>query len=746
MASALSRISGTTLISAAILVVTANLFALARSGSVLAALGFRPEWRDLFLAYSASNISNLPLNVVGQSLTRAVVLVRKGIPFGVTVMATYIERLLAAGLLFLFSLIGVWFLFGAISFEMEGGGGELLSTIAGIAIAGGVVGFKVFRGEIREFFSVLARWQLRLWKSAVLTVLCHGAGLAAYVVILSELDPQCLSFGLVAALAIIMFLTSLPISFAGWGLRELSAASTLGFVGISADVAIASAVAIGVLFLAATGLFAAFGIPLLVAKIRPPPAPANEKAAPAIQSAVPVHQDWDGKIVQACAVLCAILIFFRIPTKLVGGDLLINVNVADVIVFVGMSVIVLMIAAGRLRSLFPRYMSATLAGISAVIIAGLLVSYIYGHLGNWAVYVRGVGWILMLGYAALAAAMVCIAGDRGRLLVLRSLIICGLTVCALQLAGLAWSVLVSPIPTYALAYPLHGFANNQNAFSFELAMVGVLLIVARTLGHFDQRQWVFTASVILLAVTIYFTASRTGAVFVVVLAALDSFVARRWVDGTRPAFGVTALAAIAIIVAILTPYIVYGATVVLADVFRIDVDARGLFLSLAQPGETGSTRLLHPSPDLERWQTILGGLRHWADNPVFGAGMGAYVESIRAAGQKVHGVHSIYIWFLSEMGLVGFGAVFALASLVAVKSWRMMTSPASRPWGFAILGILSFMLIGGLVQDFFYQRIFWFSLGLAAAYDVTGVEKASDARVFMAVVAVLSLVVFLLAL
>ena len=76
----------------------------------------------------------------------------------------------------------------------------------------------------------------------------------------------------------------------------------------------------------------------------------------------------------------------------------------------------------------------------------------------------------------------------------------------------------------------------------------------------------------------------------------------------------------------------------------------------------------------------------------------------------------------------------------------MLAVPSSAPWGFTIVAILSFMAIGGLVQDFFYQRIFWFLLGLAAAVDTAGKNETSNARIFLIVVVASGLTVFFLAL
>ena len=99
------------------------------------------------------------------------------------------------------------------------------------------------------------------------------------------------------------------------------------------------------------------------------------------------------------------------------------------------------------------------------------------------------------------------------------------------------------------------------------------------------------------------------------------------------------------------------------------------------------------------------------------------------------------------MGIAGLAVALASAFAIAAHAWRMMEKPKTAPWGFAMFAILAFMAVGSLVQDFFFQRIFWFLLGLAAA-DGAGQWKkvGADPKIFMTIVLGLTLTVFLLAL
>ena len=98
-----------------------------------------------------------------------------------TVTATYVERLLAAGLLFLFSLLGAWHLFGAVHVDMRRAA-TVLATVAGMAAVAAVAALTVYRGRVLAHGAAFLRWVPRLAPSAALTVLGHGAGLGAYLV------------------------------------------------------------------------------------------------------------------------------------------------------------------------------------------------------------------------------------------------------------------------------------------------------------------------------------------------------------------------------------------------------------------------------------------------------------------------------------------------------------------------------------------------------------------------------------
>lgn len=708
---AMAKISKEAIALVLLLGIFANLVTYVRARAVIRVLGFSPGWKSVFLAYATGNITNLSLNVVGQSLTRAVVLSEAGVPSSVSVIATYIERILAAGVLFLFSLLALWYLFGAVTIDLEHGIGKMLLSMGGILLVTLAVSLTIFREQLSRYGKLVGRF-FHFWEATLLTLTSHAAGIGAYLVLIQVIGGQGATIALVAALTIVLFVTSLPISFAGFGLRELSAASALGFVGIAPDVAVAAALIVGVLYFAVTGAFGLVGLGFVVrreAKFSTPPTSARPSVP--VDDSIPQH--WDETIIKVCAAACAVLLFFRLQFVVGANPTPVNVNAADIVVLAALSLVGLMMLADRLTSVLPSTLVVALAGFTAVIALGLLVSLSLHNLGNWAIYTRGLGWLLMLGYALLGAAVVKLGGERWRWLIAQSLVVAAATICALQLTLLFWTTYVSVLPEYVIYPVLQGFANNQNAFCFDLAMVGIVLVAMRNRGLFVNQPWLYVVVIALIATTIYFTGSRTGLVALVLLAAFDWFTAF-YMSERQPTPGPTAticVAGAAVIAAVLLH------TTVPEHIVALLGGPDGALIRSLQPLQ--SVRLLglvHAEADVERWDTIVRGMELWTERPVFGAGVGALVESLRRTGQSAIGIHSIYVWFLAEMGVVGLltllacGATFLRQGVALVRDGM---STVHR--GTALVGIVAFLAISGLVQDFFFQRIFWFLLGLLAA-------------------------------
>jgi O-antigen ligase len=114
--------------------------------------------------------------------------------------------------------------------------------------------------------------------------------------------------------------------------------------------------------------------------------------------------------------------------------------------------------------------------------------------------------------------------------------------------------------------------------------------------------------------------------------------------------------------------------------------------------------------DAERWQSTVLGFQAWLKHPVFGNGLGAFLLEREAAGLPALVIHSVPVWFLAEMGIVGLAAyVFFVASLLYCGISALRRRPAD---GRGILIVVASFVLMGLVHDIFFQRTFWFACSL----------------------------------
>lgn len=61
--------------------------------------------------------------------------------------------------------------------------------------------------------------------------------------------------------------------------------------------------------------------------------------------------------------------------------------------------------------------------------------------------------------------------------------------------------------------------------------------------------------------------------------------------------------------------------------------------------------VLDPLSDPDHWQTLMDGWNLWIERPIFGHGLGAYVESRITDTEKFQVFHSVPLWLIAEMGL-----------------------------------------------------------------------------------------------
>ena len=87
--------------------------------------------------------------------------------------------------------------------------------------------------------------------TAGLSLLVHGISIVLFWFILDGLGSPASFGGLATAVPVLLLATTLPISIAGWGVREGIAVLLFGTIGVPSDAALAASLAFGAVLLIA---------------------------------------------------------------------------------------------------------------------------------------------------------------------------------------------------------------------------------------------------------------------------------------------------------------------------------------------------------------------------------------------------------------------------------------------------------------------------------------------------------------
>ena len=708
---------------AVVLLLCNVLISIVRFRLVLGGFGFHPAWLRLFGAFSVGSIGNqFVLNIIGQSVGRAGALTSSGVPFGATIIATFVERLLAAGVLAAAGAASAWLLLPRFGFDVTQGGAYFIFLVIGVTTAACTAIATVYRrGEVVRWVAKARRVVEQFWRAALLTVLVHLFMLGGYVSVLLALGLREPTLEIASALVIVMFIAGLPISLGGWGIRELSAVAALGAVGIESPMALAAALLVGLFSL---GVNLAIAFPGLFLALRP-----GQKVEQDAEGANRSTR-WNAGLVMGIAMLTAVAIFFQVRFQRGEGE--IAVNAADFFALIGLGSLILLLAGWKERiAALPRLITWPLLGLSLLLVYGLVLGYANFGASSWALINRGLGWLIILGYVGMGLSLALVDAEQGRRFVLRLFVAAGAAVAALQIVFLILVKLGFPLPFDGFPLPLRGYANNGNAFGLQMTTTAIAAVVAHRLGVLGVgRRWLIRI-LFLTGLAIFFTSSRSAiGMFAMVLVMSIVFASRQ---ERRAAIETSLVVAIGVglaAVAIINIPVLKIPVLNITDFKFLDSDfplMPSLKTTLAAVQEklaavqemTGTGRLrlrssaIVPGSDAQRWQTIVDGWHLWIERPIFGHGLGAYVQSQLSKSGTFVVFHSVPIWLMAEMGIIGLVVGVTAFVLLLSGAARLTRDSALRDWGVGLVMILICWGTATLVHDFTFQRVFWFFMGLA---------------------------------
>ncbi len=653
-----------------------NVFAAALRLKIIANdVGSRISFRQALATVSASSLAGAAFfQIAGQLIARGVLMGRSGVPFASVVVVTAYERIAAAIVSGFLALAGAYLVFGHVVLDLYAGGDQLIKIVGGLVAAttaGAVVGHGRLTARALAPF-MKPRAVARVLRIAGLSLVVQLPMMATYIAVAHALSPQTAIADIAAASAIVMFAASVPISFAGWGVREMSAVFALGAIGVRAADAFVAAIVVGagsMLTMVVTAIFALGGS-------------INEN-----QTEITTRGsiDYARSLAFVMPLAAATYVLFQIYIPMPSGTLL-NVNLADPIAILSASLFLLMaFRSGHLpKWRFPQ-LNAAVAAATLVLGASLIFGAISFGWTQWAVVNRFLGWFVLLAFAMTGALIVKEGGERAFRMFLLTFAGATAAVAAIEivlsiLSGCCFSL---PVATFAVL----GFALNHNFFAFQLLIALTATIVAA------REAATRNALLTILIAGLWYCGSRSG------------WLTFPFVIGTSIYLRTSTLRE----VAMATAYAAALAVIPVLMAQMIDVD-RAFPAGMPTAANTA-----------ERMASILGGLQLFIDHPIFGAGLGTFRNKmIYLSSDQPLLIHSTFVWLLAEMGIVGFLIFIVPASFVFVGEIRHARRDIASK-----LIVLSFVVFGlmSTPADMLYQRTFWLLIGAALALVKTGQSR-----------------------
>lgn len=466
-----------------------------RFKTIAADIGHSVSFRKAMATVSASNLAGaIFFQIAGQLIARGVLMGRAGIPFASIVVITAYERIIAAVLSALLGLAGAYYIFGVVYLDQNAGGGALIKLTCGL-IAATVLGALFGYGRIaaQSVAPLLTRhFTQRSLRVIALTLLVQMPIMAAYVIASNALSTHTSIPNLVAASAIVMFAASVPISLAGWGVREMSAVAALGAIGVAGHAAFAAAILIGIGSLLAMGVIAILALPDSV------------EAKPKVTASASTPIDYTQALSWFLPLAAATLVLFQVYVPVGSG--LLNVNLADPIALTGGALFILgAIKQGRMPKWRALYVNAAVAVATLALAVSLLIGASRFGWTTWAWVNRFLGWFVLLSYGATGALAVMKNGKDALRIVLLTFVGATVAIAGIEVALVLLHEAGIQFASLLIARgQIEGFAQNRNSFALQLLMATPAIFIFVRGG--SLRIGLLT----LMLVAFWFAGSRSG--------------------------------------------------------------------------------------------------------------------------------------------------------------------------------------------------------------------------------------------
>ncbi|HUH59506.1 MAG TPA: lysylphosphatidylglycerol synthase domain-containing protein [Candidimonas sp.] len=227
---------------------------------ILRHFGFHLPWWQVFKASTVANIASLVvIPLMGQMVGRQTILRAAGISSIENAAIVAYERILVGATSATLALLGGSYLLGAsISDHIENLPiWEILLIVVAAAAISFSIGATAFERMVLK--TVFTRNNvIRISELVLITIISLALMLSCFALLFSVIAPSQTVLVLLSAAAVVSFAAGLPISFGGWGLREVASIYILGLLGVGSGQALAASILCGVLSIMSVLVFGPF--------------------------------------------------------------------------------------------------------------------------------------------------------------------------------------------------------------------------------------------------------------------------------------------------------------------------------------------------------------------------------------------------------------------------------------------------------------------------------------------------------
>jgi len=608
---------------------------------------------------------------------------------------TLLEKVVAFSTLMIISVSGSFYITRNIEIGSRESLAILITLLAILMSVVSVYGFALTPGQ-RRFGRKVGSFFRRagLGRAAAISFVMHAMMLLSYILIAHTYLPDTSWVMTIAIFSVVMLGAALPISFAGWGIRELSAGFIFSFLGLDPSAGVLAAAVIGVL-----SLLALAGHGVIINFIKS----SKAKTLPnTVDQIGETHLE--GALAFFSGIAIAVLVGFQVRIPTGSGEL--TVNLADPVAFLAaISFLIIWYrsylhhAVWRIKGLAP-----AMVLFAVMIVYGWTYGYVHYGAIDWASFNRGLGFLVLLAYLFSGSMVTAFFGRRAIRLIVRAILISTLCILVLYVSTIDFLDKDTIRNLRWRSFLFNGLIGNRNALAFVLTLV---LSTALAIKEPILGRWRPTA-ISLIFFLLLICGSRTGIIAAGLLVAVAMYF--RYFSVKELVQTLIATVAISLLHFLITQFLTY----VLVHDANIPTSAKGT--SGASVLKSMDAKLLSKIHS-DRVASYKLGLEMWLENPVFGAGMGAFISKYMNDFRVPLTIHNSGLWILAEMGLAGL--VLFLSLPLAILAHIRRKYCRNFQWDdFALLLCLVSTVVFSQGHDILYQRILWFMLGLLAANKI----------------------------